>query len=119
MTQKTYIAHLVLGEGRMITKIGKPHEHLLIKNESEIEELIAVLEEMKKVSMSIEEYLNQVTYDWAFDFEFTKGNTRFVFYSELTPSGQKEKPTVLYEENGNIYNQTGNIVVEGREIVPE
>lgn len=121
MENKTYTTYAAIGNNghQVIAKKDNPNEHIQIENQSDIDDLIDVLESLKTCKVPIEEYLDLAAYNWEKEFEFTKGNARFVVFREFDPSGYKGALDVLYEENGNIYNSNGDLVTKGGKPVVE
>lgn len=115
MENKTFTTYEAIGNNghQVIAKKDNPNEHIQIEKQSDIDDLIEVLESLKTCLVPIEEYLDGATYDWKKEYEFTKGNARFVVYTEFEPVDSTGSLSVLYEENGNIYNSNGDLVTRG------
>ena len=60
--------------------------------------------------MSIEEYMNEGTYNWKKHAEFLKDNLRHVVITEFTPSGEESHLYILFEKDGKVYNTNNEVV---------
>lgn len=122
MENKTYTAYDAIKVGntnhRVVAKKDNPSEHIMIEKESDIDDLIDLLRSMK-TKMTIEQYLDQTEYNWKKLFEFVRDNARYLIYEEINPSGDQIEVHVLFEQDGNIYNDDNQIIVQGGVILPE
>lgn len=62
----------------------------------------------------IEEYLNEVCYNWKALSEYSQDGIRYVEVKELTPNGDTYYYT-LHEKNGEVLNKHGDKVNEPSE----